>query len=402
MRLERDTQQMKALMENKSRHAAIDGIEISLTDWWKQIARRKTFVLATPIILGAAATAFSLLTPSTYKAATSILPRQPTQANAAAMLTQLGELSGSAAGALSIQVPIDPNLKIPLELHVSILKSRSVAENIVKRFNLESAYGKRDLEETRSKLTRNTGVQSGKDGLIRIEVEDTDPARAAEIANAYVEEHRAAIRAMALSESSQRRAFIERRLQTVREKMSKISSISGAVRPSTAIADSNSAPVRKTSANIARLRAEIAAKEVELGAFRAFSSAGTSDYENLQNQMLQLRAELAQYKGAKVTREGELATSTEMNNLAPDVQSQYYQVLLQLLEQQYQTAISDESSDNSLIQVLDKAVPPTSSDGPKRGLIITSAIVAGLFLGVFFVLIYDAFRENQRRNSSTL
>lgn len=389
-------------MENKSKHVAIEGIEVSLSDWWRQIVRRRILVLTIPVVFGVAASATTVLMPPIYKASTSILLRQPTQANAAAMLTQLGELSGSASGALSIQVPIDPNLKIPLELHVSLLKSRSVAENIVRRFKLQSVYGTPSFESARDMLIRNTSIQLGRDGLIRIEVEDADPSISAEIANSYVDEHRAIIRTLALSETSQRRLFIERKLQTVRQKMSKASITAREAQIRSSEADAKTSMSSKTGEIIARLRAEIAAKEVELGAFRAFSSAGNSEYENLQKKLWLLRGELAQYEGAKIDKGGESPATLEITNAEPFAQSRYYQTLLHLLEIQYQAAKDDELSDGSLIQILDKAVPPGSHFGPKKGLIIISAIIAGLFLGIFWVLIYDVLKVGRKRSSPTL
>ena len=58
---------------------------------------------------------------------------------------------------------------------------------------------------TRDELDDRTVVLATKDGLIQIDVLDEDPAMAAEIANAYVDELRKLTRDMALTEAQQRR-----------------------------------------------------------------------------------------------------------------------------------------------------------------------------------------------------
>ena len=59
-----------------------------------------------------------------------------------------------------------------------------------------------------------------KEGLISISVSDHDPKRAAEIANAYVEELYNLNQNLAITEASQRRLFYEQQLKAERDELS--------------------------------------------------------------------------------------------------------------------------------------------------------------------------------------
>ena len=64
----------------------------------------------------------------------------------------------------------------------------SLQDALIERFQLQARYDTSTRADTRKELSDKTRAVSGKDGLISVEVDDTDPQLAAQIANAYVEE----------------------------------------------------------------------------------------------------------------------------------------------------------------------------------------------------------------------
>jgi uncharacterized protein involved in exopolysaccharide biosynthesis len=144
------------------------------------LARNKRLVVWLPIAAAALAAIVSLFLPNIYTATARILPPQQNASMAAALLAQLGNL-----GQIASQTA---GLKNPSDLYVGMLQSRTIADNIIKRFHLQSLYDKETLVDTRKALANRTTIFSGRDGLIAIEFEDEDPVRAASIANAYIEE----------------------------------------------------------------------------------------------------------------------------------------------------------------------------------------------------------------------
>lgn len=97
---------------------------------------------------------------------------------------------------------------------MSLLQSQTIAEKLVDRFDLMRLYESKYRFEAREDLARNTRIAAGrKDGLITIEVDDTDPKRSAEIANRYVAELSELVASLAPSEAQQRRRLFEGELK---------------------------------------------------------------------------------------------------------------------------------------------------------------------------------------------
>src|SRR6266513_146049 len=106
--------------------------EISLLDLLIVLAKHKRIVLGLPLFVAIAAAIVSLLLPNIYTGTSRILPPQQSASAATALLNQLGGaaglLAGATGGALGIRTPND--------LYVGMLKSRTAADNLIARFNL--------------------------------------------------------------------------------------------------------------------------------------------------------------------------------------------------------------------------------------------------------------------------
>src|ERR1039458_481888 len=127
-----------------------------------------------------------------------------------AQLSSLSSMAGAGASALGIKSPND--------LQVSLLKSRTVEDAMVARFHLQTIYHTKYLSSARKRWEKKTYIDSGlKDGLIRLSVTDSDPRRAAEMANGWLEEYRRFTATLAITEASQRRLFYERQLSIAHE-----------------------------------------------------------------------------------------------------------------------------------------------------------------------------------------
>ncbi len=113
------------------------------------------------------------------------------------LASQLGALGG-LAGAAGL------NIKNPTDTYVALFKSRTVADRLIDRFDLMNAYQQTLRQNARAALEGATKVSSGKDGLITIQVDDKDPKRAADIANAYVQELSKLTGSLAITEAQQR------------------------------------------------------------------------------------------------------------------------------------------------------------------------------------------------------
>ena len=81
------------------------------------------------------------------------------------------------------------------------------------------------------------------------------------------------------------------------------------------------------------------------------------------------------------------STGTQYVRLMRDLK--FNETLYELLFSQYQAAKIDEAQDASMIQVVEKAVPPEKKTKPKRSLMVMVALMTGLFVSVALAFILE-------------
>lgn len=344
------------------------------------LAKRKRLIFGLPLIMGLCATLISVALPNIYQANAKLLPPQQAQSGAQAMLAQLGGAAGIAASLGGI--------KNPNEMYIGMLKSRTIADRMIARFDLKKVYDLDLLEKTRKELASNSTFTTGKDGLINIEVEDENPQRVAEMANAYVEELSRLTTVLAVTEASQRRMFFERQLALAKNNLAEAeASLKGTI--STRGVISVEGETRAIVETIARLRAQIAVKEIQFGAMQAFVTPGNQEYKRIQQEIASMRAELSKLENgspseASASESRPKPVGLENIKVLRDVK--YQQMLYELLAKQFELARLDESKDVSIIQVLDKAVAPERKVRPIRSLIVALSTLLGVFMAIIWVI----------------
>jgi len=356
--------------------------EVSLLDLLIVLAKHKRLVLGVPFVVAIAAAIISLLLANIYTGTTRLLPPQQSASAATALLNQLGGaagvLAGATGGALGIRNPND--------LYIGMLKSRTVADNLIARFDLSKVYQQELQSSTRTALQGNTSIAAGRDGIIAIEVDDKDPKRAAELANAYVDERMNLTNVLAVTEASQRRLFFERQLLQVKDNLTsaEMAARRGLQKGGLAQVDAQGRSMIEVTA---RLRAQISAKEVQLGAMRTFAAEGNPELQRTQQELEALKRETARIEGssplAAVGRVGE-ASSSGLDNLGRLRDVKYYEFLYELLAKQYELAKIDEAKDATVIQVIDKAIEPDRKSKPRRTQIVLISAIAALFVSILW------------------
>jgi len=377
-----------------------DGDSISLMDILLTLAKHKRKIFLYPIGFGIAGLAISFALPNVYRANTKILPPQQSQSTASAMLSQLGGLAGGAGAALGIKSPND--------LYIALIKSRALTDRLIQRFDLQKRYDEKYLENARKQLDEKTAVLSGKDNIISIDVEDKDPKVAAALTNAYVEELTLLTSKFALTEASQRRVFYEKQLELAKDKMiaAETALSSGIDSKGMMSVDAQSKAVLET---VARLRASISAKQIQLKAMQAFVTPNNTEYKRANQELLGMQDELAKLEnGSNKLASGKddvLVGSIEhvtsaVKSLEPGFNNvqllrdvKYYQMLYEMLAKQYEVARLDEAKDIPIIQVLDKAVEPERKFKPQRALITVAAAFLGFIIALISAFIVEALNQ---------
>jgi tyrosine-protein kinase Etk/Wzc len=368
-----------------------DGID--LAELFRALSRRRRLILGITAASAAVSLVVSLLLPVYYKAETRILPPQEKGSNLAAQLMgQAGGLIALAGGAAGV--------KSQGELYVEMLKSRTVMDRMVGRFDLMKLYKAKYREDARKKLRQFLVVrEERKSGVIVLTVEDLDPKRAAEMANTFVEEMKSLAGGLAISEAGQRRMFFEEQIRHTKESLARAEEEIKGFQQRTGMFQID-AQARAIIEGIANLRARIAAKEVEARVLRSFATAQNPDLQRTEEEIRALRAELEKVETAKGQGFDPLMPSGRVPEMGTEYlrklrQLKYNETLYELLAKQYELAKLDEARDAVVIQVIDPAVPPERKSRPKRAVIVLVSALLG-FLGSAGVLSVMEIRKADR------
>ena len=361
------------------------------------IAERKRTIFRITAAFIVIAIIVSLLLPWRYTATVSLLPPQQSNSVAAGIASQLGNLGGMASlagGSLG--------LKNPNDMYVAMFKSRTVEDAMVQRYELMKEYRAKYPSDARRDFENNVSVDgTGKDTLIHISVKDRKPERAAELANGYVEQFRKLSEHLAITEASQRRLFFEGQLLQSKNNLADAEEALKKTQQTTGLIQLDS-QARALIESAAVLRAQVAAKEVQIQSLRTFATSENSQLVQAQQELEGLRAQLAKLGGSEDVSDNELMVpkgrvpqaGLEYVRKLRDVK--YNETIFEILARQFEMAKLDEAKQGALVQVVDMAIPPDRRSFPKRGLIVLGSAVLGLFLGIFTVLFQDGYHRINR------
>jgi uncharacterized protein involved in exopolysaccharide biosynthesis len=372
--------------------------EISIFDLLVVLARRKRFIMAVTAAFALIAVVISLLLPSRYAATATIMTPQQNSSMSTALAAQLGNMSSMAALASS-----GLGLKNPNDVYVGMLTSRTVEDGMVQHFDLMSEYHKKYLSDARKAFEKRAAIDgSGKDGQIHITIEDRDPQRAAQLANGYVDQFRALSQRLAITEASQRRLFFEQELERAKNRLDDAEEAMKMTEQSTGLIEVNS-QAKALIDSAAILRAQIAAKEVEIQGMEAYATGENAQLTQAHRELEALRGELGKLGGSEeiggsgfIIPKGMVPqASLEYIRKMRDVK--YDETIFEILARQFEAAKLDEARQGALIQVVDPAIAPDKRSFPRRGLIVIGAVFAGFFFALLATL-FQAFFQYLKRD----
>jgi uncharacterized protein involved in exopolysaccharide biosynthesis len=373
--------EMKEL--KKTEDAELDALDVLII-----LAKHKAKLFVFPLVVAVIAAAITLAIPNTYMASTKLLPPQQSQSGAAAMLAQLGGVASAVAGGAG--------LKSQGDLYIGMLKSRTVADGLIKKFDLKKRYDTDSQEKARRLLAENTDINAGKDGLITIEVEDEDQNIVANLANAYVAEFSNLSHVLAVTEASQRRVFFEQQLERSKNNLAaaEMALKLGLDTHGVVSVDADSRAIVETTS---RLRAQISAKEIQLNSMDAFVTANNPDYKRVQEELASLKVELSKLENGRPDASSGGRKQEGLKNIKLLREVKYHQMLFELLAKQYELARIDEAKDPLLVQVLDKAMTPERKFKPKRTVIVLLSAIGGFFVAILWAFLAEAKQRALRQ-----
>jgi len=369
--------------------------EIDLYDYYLVVRKRWKVIAVIFLSAVIGAVIISFLMTKIYRAETTILPIQ--SGPSSRMASMVAELSDLALFGPSLPSTSADKL-------MNVLESRTVRENIIRKLNLrEQLFRKgwtariwirsRDwsLQDAVMELGDMTRVRKDRKGeLIRLSVDFHDPEMGAKIANQYPEELQRFLGENALSLAKRARIFLETRYEDARRQLLTSEEVLRDFQTEhklVAMDEQTEAAVKA----IADLKAQIMAKEVELGVFRKFVTDTNPNVIRIKDEIRSLSKQLAAMESRKESPKGDVFPAF---NEAPTLGLEYARLrrnvainekLFELLTEQYEMAKIEEAREAVAFQVVDKAVPPEIEIRPKTKLMIVFVGCLAILFGTLFV-----------------
>jgi len=357
---------------------------------WK---KRKT-IIKNVVAVTFMSAVISLMLPKTYQSSAVLMPPS-SQSNSGIM----SSISNLPLGGLLSQSN-DETLKM-----IAILKSRTVMENVIQKFNLIDFYQVEDIEEALELLKDNAVFEVEEEGTIRIsfnvstgwfhsEKEEAKTKKlSADIANYFVQQLDSINKDLKTEQASFHRQFIGKRysqnildlrnaedsLKIFQEKYKMI-----------ALPEQTSAAI-ETAATI---KGQILANEVKLGVMATTLNSGHPDIEKIKKENIELQKKMNELEfGSELVQSNQNNLFPIFSNV-PELGTQLFRLkrevkiqntLFTFLTQQYEEAKIQEAKDTPTVQVLDEAKIPIEKYRPRRTLIVLLSLSTSFFLSIYLI-----------------
>jgi capsule polysaccharide export protein KpsE/RkpR len=347
----------------------------------------------TGFLLGAL---LAFLLPKKFESTAQLMPPDNQSTSGVAMLAALTSKTGSGLGGFAGDLL---GMKSSGALYIGILRSRTVEDRLIDRFDLKKVYRTRLEENARRRLEENTGIsEDRKSGIITIIVIDHDPQRAMAMAQAYVEELDRLVAQLTTSSARREREFLEGRLKTVQV------DLENAEQEFSQFASKNSAidikeQGKATVDAAATLEGQLIAARSELEGLKQIYSGNNVRVRATQARVAELQNQLEKIggKGESTTAEsgapGEpLYPSMRKLPLLGVAFADLYrrtkvqEAVFEALTQQYEFAKVQEAKETPSVKVLDDPRVPEQKSYPPRveimllGTLLALAAAAALLL----------------------
>lgn len=369
-------------------------------EWLWVLWERRGFLARVAVWSLILSTIVAFVIPKRYESTTRLMPPDAQSGSGMAMMAALAGKGGLGLSSMAGDLL---GLKSSGALFIDILRSRTVEDRIINRFDLRKVYYDRYWEDARKDLTRYTEVsEDRKSGVITITVTDRDPGRAALIAQGYVDELDRLVAEVSTSSARRERIFIEQRLQSVRQDLDNASRrFSEYASQNTAI--DITAQAKATVEAASRLEGELIAARSQLQGLEQIYSKDSVRVRSLQATVNELGSQLHRIGGdasdpsPNQNAAGGKSAAQEFPSIRQlpllgvkwaDLyrETKVQETVYELLTQQYELAKIQEAKEIPTVKVLDAAYVPEKKSFPPRLLLMISGMLLAVCAGAVWIL----------------
>jgi capsule polysaccharide export protein KpsE/RkpR len=362
-----------------------------------EIWRDRRFIFKAAAYGFLVAVVVSFLIPPRYQATTRLMPPEKQGLGGLAALMAAAGGSGDKAGSMVGGLVSDAmGVKSPSALYVGVLKSSTVQDDLINRFDLRKIYRDKYMKDAREDLADYTDIdEDRKNGIITVTVSDRSPERAMKLARAYVEKLNSLMADLDTSTAHRERVFLDTRLKKVKDDLDQASkelSDFSSQNLTLDVKEQGKAMV----AGVATLQGQLIAAESQLSGMQQIYTSNNVRVRSIQARVDELRQKLAQLRGNSPAVEGMDSSDIGISIAAlPKLGLTYYdlyrrvkiqETVFEILTKQYELAKVNEAKELPTIRVLDEPTLPESKSTPKRFLIVLIGTILVCILATAYVV----------------
>ncbi len=354
----------------------------------KLLAKWKRSLIINLILVAAISVWVSLLLPKWYKATALVMP--PQQENPSGISSLLSSLPISSLG-----INLGGNSENTL---MAILKSRTLATDVIDKFHLKEFYDKKTMEETLLNFYSDYDVMMTEENMISISYEYTDSLKVAEIVNYIVNDLQKMAEKFVLQRAKMNYDLVRKRyfknlrdIDSLQVKMEEFQKKYGVIEFYDQAKSIISAMVD--------LEAKALVKKVELQAIEKNYGVKSPQY---RQALIQYQALESQIQKLKFSNKEKLAKPfsslflplDELPYLTKEYTDLYTNLLLQqklreYLLPEYEQAKIQLMKKQPTLQIIDYATPPDYKSKPKRAFIVLGALFIAFLIHLSIILFVE-------------
>jgi capsule polysaccharide export protein KpsE/RkpR len=337
--------------------------------------------------------------PKRYQSTARLVPGE--NSNTATMAGLLNRVSsGSSGSGLGLDAAGMLGVKTPGAFYVEVLRSRTVRDNLIQRYDLRTHYGKKYYQDARKKLDKATEIdEDKKSGVITLSVTDWDPKMARDMVRTYIEELNRLAAELNTSAAHRERQFLEDRLKNAKKELDQDSLELSQFSSKHSMMDVQQQGKSMIDA-AARLQGELIFTQSELKGLQEIYSDDNVRVRALKARVSELQGQLKKmvgdYTDPGVTSQAGTGPGSYPSIRTLPALGYYYadlyrrakiqETLYEFLNQQYELARVQEAKELPIVRVMDDGNLPEKKVSPIRSLIVGLSVLFALLLACSWVL----------------
>jgi capsule polysaccharide export protein KpsE/RkpR len=378
--------------------------------WLRLLWSQRHFLARVTIWGFVLAVLIALILPSRYQSSVKIMPPDD-QSSGMAMLAafagkggsgSLGSLGGSLGGMAGDLL----GMKSSGALFTEMLQSRTVEDDLIRKFDLRKVYRDRYWDDARKDLTKRTEItEDKKSGVITLAVTDGNRDRAQQIARGYVDGLDQLVAQVSTSAARRQRIFIEQRLEVVKQNLDRASQEFSEYASKNGTLDVPSQAKAMVESE-AQIEGELIAAQSELQGLEQLYTGSNIRVRTLRARVAELKHQVENMSGNKAD------LTSDSSDIAGDFPSirklpllgvrwatlyretKIQETVYELLTQQYELAKIQEAKEIPTVKVLDPANVPERKSFPPRSVIVIFGTFLSLISGSLLVIGSAAWQDN--------